>query len=98
MDPSLFGRVFLVWMLLSMTLGNGLTYKSKAWQYLHLFKESSLAPNFLLVLSLVASRKNLPPRIFWVEPRQSTEWEFVERIVWRTTDEMHERNYIKYYK
>jgi hypothetical protein len=63
--------VFLVWMLLSMTLGNGLTYKSKAWQYLHLFKESSLAPNFLLVLSLVASRKNLPPRIFWVETRQS---------------------------
>jgi hypothetical protein len=85
-------------MLLSMTLGNGPTYKSKAWQYLHLLKESSLAPTFLLVLSLVASRKNLPPRIFWVEPRQSTEWEFVERIVWRTTDEMHERNYIKYYR
>jgi hypothetical protein len=63
--------VFLVRMLLSMTLGNGPTFKSKAWQYLHLLKESSFAPTFFLVLSLVASRKNLPPRIFWVEPRQN---------------------------
>jgi hypothetical protein len=72
MDPSLFGRIFLVWILLSMTLSNGPTYKSKAWKYLHILKESSLALIFLLVLSLVASRKNLPPHIFWVEPRQST--------------------------
>jgi hypothetical protein len=96
MDPSLFGRVLLVWILLSMTLDNGPTYKPKVWQYLHLLKESSLAPTFLLVLSLVASRKNLPPRIFWIEPKQNTQWDFVERVVWKTIDEMYERKYIKY--
>jgi hypothetical protein len=74
------------------------TYKFKAWQYLNLLMEPSLATIFLLVLFLVASRKNLPPRIFWIELKQSTQWKFVEKVVWKTIDEMHEKNYRKYYR
>ena len=58
-----------------------------------------MSVRFFPFLFLLALRKK--PHIthnFWVEPRQATHWNYVERIVWRASDEMHERKFKKFYR
>ncbi|KAG0573765.1 hypothetical protein KC19_VG207900 [Ceratodon purpureus] len=90
MNSSFDGMVVLVWMLMSMTLGNCATYKSRASEVL----DSMNGFYFVPLLWLIATRKNRVPRIFWVEPSQATHWDYVEPIVWRATKQMHYRKYI----
>ena len=55
-------------MFLSMALSNNATYKSKAWQYLDLLVELSLAffSSYSVVFGCI--KKINSPHIFWVEP------------------------------
>jgi len=43
-------------------------------------------------------KKSNAPRLFWVEPRQATHWNYVERVVWRSTNEMHHNKFKKFYR
>ena len=99
MEPSLHIHVVAMWMMLSMAMTNSLTFKSKLMENLKVNREGPLQFYFIsLLFLLVARRKPRAARLFWVEPRQSTHWNYVERVVWRTTDRMHEAKFKKFYR
>jgi len=77
MDSSFHSMVVLVWILMSMTLDNCVTYKSRAWVVL----DSINGFHFVPLLWLIVIRKNYVLRIFWVESRQETHWNYIEPIV-----------------
>ena len=99
MEPPFCAQVVLIWIMLSMAMSNSLSYKSSAREVLNFGGGTSMGFYFLLLSLLLGLRKKPnPPRLFWVEPRQSTHWNFVERVVWRTTNEMHHNKFKKFYR
>ena len=99
MDPSFIAHILLVWMMLSMSKSNSLSCKSQVWEILDLDSGPSMSVRFLPLLFLLASRKKPHAACnFWVEPRQAIHWNYVERVVWRASDEMHERKCKKFYR
>ena len=85
--------------MLSMAMSNSLNYKSSAREVLNCGGGTLMEFHFFSLLLLLSLRKKPnPPRLFWVEPRQSTHWNFVERVVWRTSNEMHHNKLKKFYR
>jgi hypothetical protein len=39
------------------------------------------------------SKKRSPSRLWWKEPRQHVQWDFVESIIWHTIPEMRHRKF-----
>jgi hypothetical protein len=96
MDHMCVGRVILIWMFLSMTLGNSLFCTSRAKDLLF----QNLSPSMFGVqpiLWTLLKKKKHCTRLFWEEPKQRTHWEMVETIVWHTIPEMKDRKYLMYY-
>jgi len=97
MDHMCVGRVILIWMLLSMTLGNSLFCTSRAKDLLF----QNLSPSMFgvqpILWTLLKKKKKHCTQLFWEEPKQRTHWEMVETIVWHTTPEMKDRKYLMYY-
>ena len=82
MDPSFIAHVLLVWMMLFMSMSDSLSCKSRVWEILDLDSEPSMSVRFLPLLFLLASRKKPhATRNFWMEPKQTTYWNYVERVV-----------------
>ena len=101
MDPYFHGMVVLIWMLLSMSLGNcaiskSRVYipKSRAWEVLDSMHGMYVVP----LIWALGRRKNCEPRLFWIEPRQETQWNYVEPIIWRATGDMQYRKFIRFYR
>ena len=85
--------------MLSISMSNSFSCKSRVWEILNLDSGPSMSVSFLPLLFLLASRKKpYASRNFWVEPRQATHWNYVERVVWRASNEMHERKFKKFYR
>ena len=79
MDPSFVAHVLLVWMMLSISMSNSLSCKSRVWEILNLDSGPSMSVIFLPLLFLLASRKKPHATCnFWVEPKQATHWNYVE--------------------
>jgi hypothetical protein len=80
MDHMCVGRVILIWMLLSVTLGNSLFCTSRARDLLF----QNLSPSMFgvqpILWTLLRKRKKHCKLLFWVEPKQRTHWEMVEAI------------------
>jgi hypothetical protein len=99
MEPSFLAQVILIWMMLSMVMSTSFNSKSRAWEVLNSVSGISMRFHFLSLLLLLRSRKKSNVvRLFWVEPRQSTHWNYVERVVWRSSDEMHLNKFKKFYR
>ena len=70
MDPSFIAHVLLVWMMLSISISNFVSCKSRVWEILNLDSGPSMSVRFLPLLFLLASRKKSHATCnFWVEPR-----------------------------
>ena len=97
MEPSFCTKVVLIWMMLSMAMRNSMSYKSRALEVLE--SGNLMRFHFFSLLLLLGSRKKPNrPRLFWVEPRQCTHWNYIERVVWRTSNEMHHNKFKKFYR
>ena len=101
MDPYFYGMVMLIWMLLSMSLDNRTISKSRvyipksrAWEVLDSMHGMYVIP----LIWVLGRRKYCEPRLFWVEPRQETQWNYVEPIVWRAMGDMQYRKFIRLYR
>jgi hypothetical protein len=87
MNLASLGQVFLIWILLSITLGNCATSKFKVHNVLANLDESIIRFNvFPMLLDDVNERRH-PLCFWWKEPRQYAHWELVETNVWQTTPE-----------
>ena len=60
--------------------------------------EPSMGCSLVPLLWFIASRKKPVALLFSVEPKQSAHWNHVEPIVWRASEEMHYRKYMKSYR
>ncbi len=98
MDHMCVGRVILIWMLLSVTLGNSLFCTSWARDLLFQNLSSSMFGVQPILWTLLRKRKKHCNWLFWVEPKQRTHWEMVEVIVWHKTPKMRDRKYLMYYQ
>jgi hypothetical protein len=75
MNLASLGQVFLIWMLLSVTLGNCATSKFKVHNVLANLDGSIIRFNvFPMFLTDMNGRRH-PSRFWWKEPRQYTHWE-----------------------
>jgi len=99
MEPSFVAQVLVMWMMLSMVMTNSVKGKSMAWDMLKLERETSIRACFLpLLFALFSRKKHNPPQLFWVEHRQATHWNYVEMVVWRSSDEMHHKKFKRFYR
>jgi hypothetical protein len=98
MDPIIIGRVLLIRILFSMTLGNSALFKSRVHNcFFH--NDPSIGFHFLPFLSAILSRKRFPSWLWWKEPpRQHVQWDFVESTVGHTTFEVRHRKFMGYYR
>jgi hypothetical protein len=98
MNLASLGQVFLIWILLSITLGNCATSKFKVHNVLANLDESIIRFNvFPMLLGDVNERRH-PLCFWWKEPRQYAHWELVETNVWHTTPEIRDRKFLLHYK
>jgi hypothetical protein len=99
MDPTSFGQVLLIWMLLFVTLGNYAISKSKVHNELSNLNGSIIGFNvFQMFLANVNGKKHHPSRFWWKEPKQYTRWDLVETIVSHTILEIRDRKFLLHYK
>jgi len=84
MDYMCVGRVILIWMLLSVTLGNSLFCTVRARDLLFQNLSPSMFGVQSILCTLLKKKKKHCSWLFWVEPKQRTHWEMVEAIVWHT--------------
>jgi hypothetical protein len=82
---------------LSVTLGNCVLFKSQVCNFF-LHNDPSIGFHFLPFWSAILSRKKSPSRLWWKEPRQHVQRDFVQSIVWHTTPEMRHRKFTSYYR
>jgi hypothetical protein len=72
MDLTSFGQVFIIWMLLSITLGNCATSKSKVHNVLSNLDGNIIRFNVFLMLLANVNGRRYPPRFGWKELKQYT--------------------------
>ena len=52
---------------------------------------------FLIIIAILSLFESQPGRVWWKEPRQSTQWDIIEGLVWYTSPEMRDRKYLEAY-
>jgi hypothetical protein len=77
MDPIILERVLLIWMLLSMTLGNCALFKSSVHNFF-LNNDLSIESHFPIIFKCNFEQKRFPSQLWWKELRQHIQWDFVE--------------------
>ncbi len=98
MGPTSVGKIFLIWILLSITFTNSIVIKSRLCT-LFFYNEPNLGMKLLpLTWGVFATLKRHPPQLWWKKPRQSTHGYQVEANVWHTTPKMKDKKYIMHYK
>jgi hypothetical protein len=98
MDLASLGQVFLIWMLLSVTLGDCATSKSKMHNVLSNLDGSIIRFNVFPMLLIGVNGRRHPPRFWWKEPKQYIHWDLVETNVWHITLEIKDRNFLLHYR
>jgi hypothetical protein len=98
MDLASLGQVFLIWILLSLTLGDCATSRSKVRNVLSNLDGSIIRFHVFPMLLVGVNERRHPPRFWWKEPRQYTHWELVETNVWHTTLEIRDRKFLLHYR
>jgi hypothetical protein len=53
---------------------------------------------FSIIIAILSLFEPHPERVWWKEPRQSTQWDIIEGLVWHTSPEMRDRKYMKTYR
>ncbi len=97
MDPISASKIFLIWMLLSITLTNCIAIKSRVCTFVFVNEPNLKVKLLPLLWCVLATIKRHPPWLWWKGLQQSTHWDQVEANVWHTTLEMKHRKYIMYY-
>jgi hypothetical protein len=91
------GLIFLIWMLM-FTMSGTVLHRSRARDVLSLYEEDSGGRWILPILMGLGhgqySRFD-PLRMWYKDPRQETQWRFIENMAWHTTPEMRDSKYQK---
>ena len=53
---------------------------------------------FPIIIAILSLFEPHPGRVWWKEPRQSTQWDIIEGLVWHTSPEMRDRKYMEAYR